>query len=484
MSKKYEIVIGLEIHAQLSTDSKIFCACSTKFGNEPNSNICPICTGQPGVLPTLNKKVVEFAVKTSIALNMKKIKGESIFSRKQYFYPDLPKDFQVSQYDKPLAEHGEIEIEVDHSPKKIGITRIHLEEDAGKLVHVGSDRITGSDFSLVDFNRTGVPLMEIVSEPDIRSPEEAKLYVQELAAILSYLGVCDAKMEEGSLRCDANISIRPVGQKEFGTRTELKNVNSTKALKDGLTAEVERQIEALESGEKIIQETRHYDEKTGKTIALRSKEEAHDYRYFPEPDLVPLVISDAMIAEARKDIGELPQAKIKRYVEKLNLSAEAADTIVAGKDLAEFFEKCLKSSDKAAELSNWIIGSVTAYLNEKKIGIGQSKLTPKKLVAMLNLIEKGTISKKIAKDVIVQLLETEKSAEEIVKASGTTQISDESEIEKIIDEVLAKNAKSVADYKAGKITAMGFLVGQTMKATKGRANPGLVNQLLQKKLSA
>ncbi|MFA4858296.1 MAG: Asp-tRNA(Asn)/Glu-tRNA(Gln) amidotransferase subunit GatB, partial [Candidatus Margulisiibacteriota bacterium] len=438
-SQKFETVIGLEIHAQLLCDSKIFCDCSTKFGNEPNTNICPICTGQPGVLPKLNRKVVEFAVKASLALNMQKIIGESIFARKQYFYPDLPKDFQISQYKEPLAENGWLEIELDGQgpgepgqAKKIGITRVHLEEDAGKLVHVGSDRIAGSTCSLVDFNRTGVPLMEIVSEPDIRSPREAQLYVQELAAILRYLGVCDAKMEEGSLRVDGNVSIRPFGQKEFGTKTEVKNMNSTKALKDALAAEVARQIKALENGEKIIQETRHYDEKTGKTISLRSKEEAHDYRYFPEPDLVPIVVTDEMMVEIKKSIGELPQAKIKRYVEELKISGEAADTIVADPLLAEFFEAGARQFDRPWILANWLVGSVAAYLNEKKVGIRQTKLTPENLINLVRQIDTGAISNKIAKEVIIKILETGEAAEEIIKASGVTQISSEAELAKII----------------------------------------------------
>ena len=479
---KYETVIGLEIHAQLLTESKIFCSCSTKFGNEPNSNICPVCTGQPGVLPVLNKKVIEFAIKTAVAVNCK-IAPYSIFARKHYFYPDLPKDFQISQYELPLATNGQVEINVNGKTKRIRIHRIHLEEDAGKLVHAGSDRIQGATHSLVDFNRTGVPLMEIVSEPDISSPEEARAYVQEIAAILKSLGVCDAKMEEGSLRCDANLSIRPIGQKELGTKTEIKNMNSTKALKDALAIEVERQTAVLESGERITQETRHYNEKTGKTISLRSKEEAHDYRYFPEPDLVPVEVSRDWIEELKKGIKELPADKIARYVKEYGLKTEDAETIIASPGISEFFEEAVKLCNKPKEVAKWLVGDITAYLNANKIEIGNSKLEIGNLVEMLELIDKGTISGKIAKDVIVRMLETGKPAGELVKESGATQISNEDEIVKIIQEVIKNNEKSVTDYKSGKKNAIGFLVGQVMKASKGRANPGLVNKLLTKALS-
>jgi aspartyl-tRNA(Asn)/glutamyl-tRNA(Gln) amidotransferase subunit B len=477
----FEAVIGLEIHAQLLTESKIFCSCSTTFGNEPNRNICPVCTGQPGVLPVLNKKVVEFAIKTALALHCQ-IAPYSIFARKQYFYPDLPKDFQISMYELPLATNGYIEITVNGEKKKIRIHRIHLEEDAGKLVHAGSDRIQGSTYSLVDFNRTGVPLMEIVSEPDMSTPEEARAYVQELAAILKSLGVCDAKMEEGSLRCDANISIRPKGDTKLGTKAELKNMNSTKALRDGIESEIERQISTVESGERIVQETRHYNEATGKTISLRSKEEAHDYRYFPEPDLVPLEIEKDWIEEIKKGIGELPAEKIARYVKEYGIKVEDVETILATPGMAEFFEGAVKLYPKAQVIANWLTGDVSAYLNNKKTTIDNCKLKIDNLIKMLELIDKGTISGKIAKEIIVKIMETGKSAEEIVKESGATQISDEGELVKIIQEVIKNNPKAVEDYKNGKTASIGFLAGQVMKATKGRANPGLINQLLKKEL--
>ncbi|MCX5750509.1 MAG: Asp-tRNA(Asn)/Glu-tRNA(Gln) amidotransferase subunit GatB [Candidatus Saganbacteria bacterium] len=479
---KYESVIGLEIHAQLLTESKIFCSCSTTFGNEPNRNICPVCTGQPGVLPVLNKKVVEFAIKTALALHCQ-IAPYSIFARKQYFYPDLPKDFQISQYELPLATNGYVEINVNGNTRCIRIHRIHLEEDAGKLVHAGSDRIQGSTYSLVDFNRTGVPLMEIVSEPDMATPEEARAYVQEIAALLKSLGVCDAKMEEGSLRCDGNVSIRPVGDKNLGTKTEVKNVNSTKALKDALDAEIVRQIKAVDAGERIIQETRHFNENTGQTISLRSKEEAHDYRYFPEPDLVPLEVSKEWIDEIKQGIGELPAEKIKRYVEQFGIKTEDVETILESPGMAEFFEGAIRLYGKPQIVANWLTGEISAYLNAKKLEIKNSKLKISTLVGMLALIDKGTISGKIAKEVIVKMLDTGKSAEEIVKESGATQISDEGELIKAIQEVIKNNPKPVQDYKDGKKASITFLVGQVMKVTKGRAKPDLVNKLLEKELS-
>jgi aspartyl-tRNA(Asn)/glutamyl-tRNA(Gln) amidotransferase subunit B len=483
MNNKYETIIGLEIHAQLKTDSKIFCACSTKFGNEPNTNICPVCTGQPGVLPVLNQRAVEMLIKTGIALNCE-IHDKSVFARKNYFYPDLPKDYQISQYKLPLATEGKIEIIVNGEVRKIGITRVHLEEDAGKLVHVGSDRIQGSKESLVDLNRTGVPLMEIVSEPDIRSPEEAKVYVGELRAILIHLGVCDGNMEEGSLRCDANVSLRPVGQKEFGTKTEVKNMNSFRTILRALEAEIERQTKALEAGEKIIQETRHFDEKTGRTISLRSKEEAHDYRYFPEPDLVPIDISAEMLSFAKASIGELPQQRKERYRKDLGIKAEDADTIISSICLLSFFEEtCSQHKALAQECANWLTGDISAYLKANNLEISQTKLTPANLVNLILLIQKGTISGKIAKEIIIEMLRNGKPAEEIVKTSGKTQISDEAELQDIILEVIKNNPGPAAQYKSGKTGTISFLVGQVMKATGGRANPQTVNELLRKELT-
>jgi len=475
---KFETIIGLEIHAQLATESKMFCSCSTKFGAKPNTNICPICTGQPGVLPKINKKAIEFAIKTAHALGCK-VEKQNVFARKNYFYPDLPKGYQVSQYELPLATGGHVEIEINGKKKKIGITRIHLEEDAGKLVHKGAARIMGSEESLVDLNRTGTPLMEIVSEPDIRTPEEAKAYVEELANILKQLGVCDAKLEEGSLRCDANISIRPVGQKEFGTKSEIKNMNSTRGILKGLGAEEKRHRKVIKGGGKIIQETRYFDEKTDSTKSMRSKEHAHDYRYFPEPDLVPVEPDQKWINDITKNVGELPSERKARYEKELKLPSHDADVLTSSKEMSEFFEATLKLYKNAKTISNWLLGDISAYLNDNKITLSKTKLTPELLVETLNAIDSGKISGKIAKEIVPKQLETGKKVEEM----GMSQISDEAELVKIIKEVLVSNNKSVQAYKSGKTSAIGFLVGQVMKATKGRANPGVVNKLLKEELS-
>jgi aspartyl-tRNA(Asn)/glutamyl-tRNA(Gln) amidotransferase subunit B len=478
---QYETVIGLEIHAQLLTESKMFCGCSTKFGAPPNTNICPVCTGQPGVLPVTNKKAIELAIKTAIALNCK-IEPHCVFARKNYFYPDLPKDYQISQYELPLATGGLLEIELDGTRKKIGITRVHLEEDAGKLVHKGADRIMGSQESLVDFNRTGVPLMEIVTEPDIRSPQEAKLFMESLQHLLQFIQVCDAKMEEGSLRCDANISVRPVGSKEFGTKTEVKNMNSFRGVLKALEAEQRRHIEAAQSGEKIIQETRYYDDVTDTTVGMRSKEYAHDYRYFPEPDLVPIEPEPGWIEEIKKTLGELPEEKKKRFEEKFELSGADAEQLISTPALAAFFEESINLFNKPKVVANWIMGDLTAYLNEHKKSIAEIDLTPAQLTEILKLIEEGTISGKIAKNLLSQVLETGKQVKDLVDELGLTQISGEDELKKIIQEVIKNNPNPVQEYKKGKKTVSGFLVGQVMKATKGRANPGLVNKLLIKLL--
>ena len=484
---KYEVVVGLEIHAQLKTKSKLFCGCSTTFGGTPNSNVCPVCTGQPGVLPVLNQTVVLYALKTALAVDCEKIRQGSIFARKNYFYPDLPKDYQVSQYEEPLAEKGVLEIAVtlpggSKGTKKIGITRIHLEEDAGKLVHAGADRIHGSTHSYVDFNRTGIPLMEIVSEPDMRTPEEAKTYVQDLRAILVSIGVCDGNLEEGSLRCDANISLRPWGQQAFGTKVEVKNMNSYRTIQKALEAEIVRQTEALDNGEKIYQETRHYDEDTNTTISLRSKEEAHDYRYFPEPDLLPIEITDAMMKEAKETLGELPAQKHARLIQDYQLTAAEAEILTSDAVFSAFFEAATKLGAKPKTAANWLLGDVRAYLNKEKLELTAAKISPEKLVALIKLVDSGTISHTAGKEVIIKMLESGDSAESIVKASGATQISDESAIEEIIKQVLAANPNPVADFKAGKAAAMGFLTGQAMKASKGRANPGKVNEILKKLL--
>ncbi|NQU17586.1 MAG: Asp-tRNA(Asn)/Glu-tRNA(Gln) amidotransferase subunit GatB [Candidatus Saganbacteria bacterium] len=481
MTSKYETVIGLEIHAQLSTESKMFCSCSTKFGAEPNTNICEVCTGQPGALPKTNKKAIELAIKTGLALNCK-IEPYSVFARKNYFYPDLPKAYQISQFDLPIITGGYLEIEVEGKKKKIKLTRIHLEEDAGKLVHKGAERIMGSEESLVDYNRGGTPLMEIVTEPDIRSPLEAKIFMEDLAHLLQYLGVCDAKMEQGSLRCDANISIRPVGQKELGTRSELKNMNSFRFVQMGLTAEVARHTELKESGEKIIQETRYFDTKTHETKSMRSKEEAHDYRYFPEPDLITVEPDKEWIEEIKTTITELPEKKKERYTKEYGLSDQAAETLISTKELSDYFESCLKIEKKPKEITNWILGDITAYLKAKNLNIKDINLPPGEVIELIKLIEKGTISGKIAKEVIVKTLNTGKTIKDIVSESGSTQISNEDELQKIVEEAIKNSPKQVEQYKSGKKAIIGYLVGQVMKASKGRANPGLANKLLKQQL--
>lgn len=482
MSTEYEVVIGLEVHAELRTESKIFCCSSTEFGGDPNTHVCPVCLGLPGVLPVTNKKVVEFAIKAGLALNCE-IAEFSKFDRKNYYYPDLPKNYQISQYDLPIAEHGNLQINVDGNPKTIGITRVHMEEDAGKLVHQGAT-IATSKSSLVDYNRTGVPLIEIVSEPDLRSPEEARLYLEKMKAILEYTEVSDCKMEEGSLRCDANVSVRPVGQKEFGTRTELKNMNSFRALQKALEYEVERQIEVVEEGGRVIQETRTWDEAKGITLSMRSKEEAHDYRYFPDPDLVPMVISRAWVEEIKDTLPELPDARKKRYVEDYGLPEYDAEVITSLKEVSDYFDQGLNHTKNAKALSNWVMGELLKFIN----ATGQSVSNPDfpipavNLADLVELIEKGEISTKIAKDVFKEMQETGKKPGLIVEEKGLKQISDEGAIVAIVEEVIAKNPQSVEDFRSGKDRAIGFLVGQVMKATRGQANPELVNKLLREKM--
>lgn len=478
---KYETIIGLEIHTQLLTESKMFCSCWAKFGARPNTNICPICTGQPGVLPVTNKKAIELAIKTALALNCK-IESHSVFARKHYFYPDLPKNFQISQYELPLATGGHIEIEIDGKIKKIGITRVHLEEDAGKLVHKGAARIMGAEESLVDFNRTGVPLMEIVSEPDIRSPKEAAIYTQTLANLLQYLGVCDAKMEEGSLRCDANLSVRPAGETKLGVKTEVKNMNSFKAIEKALAAEEKRHIEVTGEGGKIVQETRFYDDIAETTTGMRSKEYAHDYRYFPEPDLVPVEPSKEWVEEVRKTIGELPHQRKARFMDELKLSSNVSAILISDKTMAGFFEETVKLYNKPAIVANWLVGDITAYLNENKKSFQALDFTPAQLAEILQLVDNGTLSGKMAKEVVFTVLKTGKQVKDVIAESGMTQISNEDELTKIVQEVIRSNPKQVEQYKAGKETVMMFLVGQVMKASKGKANPGLVAKLLTKSL--
>ncbi|OEF99247.1 aspartyl/glutamyl-tRNA amidotransferase subunit B [Vulcanibacillus modesticaldus] len=473
---RYETVIGLEVHAELSTNTKIFCGCSTEFGAPPNTHTCPICLGHPGVLPVVNKQAVEFAIKAALALNCE-ISLETKFDRKNYFYPDLPKAYQISQYDKPIGKNGWVEIELDGKKKKIRINRLHLEEDAGKLTH--SDNGAGT---LVDFNRVGVPLIEIVSEADIRSPEEARAYLEKIKAIIQYTGVSDVKMEEGSLRCDANISLRPLGQEEFGTKTELKNMNSFKGVQKALEYEVKRQTELLESGKRIVQETLRWNEELGITVSMRSKEEAHDYRYFPDPDLVVIIIDQEWINRIKEELPELPDARKARYIKEYGLSDYDANILIESKSLGDFFEETLKYTNNAKTVANWIMGDLLRYLNSEDIEIQESKITPKYLGEMIQLLEKGTISGKIAKTVFKEILATGMDPQTIVKEKGLVQITDESEIAKIVDSVLSNNPQSVEDFRNGKEKAIGFLVGQVMKETKGKANPQLVNKLIRDKI--
>ncbi|RCW49211.1 MULTISPECIES: Asp-tRNA(Asn)/Glu-tRNA(Gln) amidotransferase subunit GatB [unclassified Halanaerobium] len=480
MATKYETVIGLEVHVQLATESKIFCGCSTEFGKEPNENTCPVCLGLPGTLPVLNKKAVDYAIMAGLALNCR-IAEYSKFDRKNYFYPDLPKAYQISQFDLPIAEHGNIEVETDKGVFNIGVTRVHLEEDAGKLIHEGS--IDKSEGSLIDYNRTGVPLIEIVSEPDIRTPAQAKAYLTQLKLIMEYLDISDCNMEEGSLRCDANISLRPAGQKEFGTKAELKNMNSFSAVEKGLEYEIKRQQQILEEGGEIIQETRTWDESLNKTISMRGKEEAHDYRYFPEPDLVPLEIDEGWKKEMSKKIPELPREKYKRFVSELGLPEYDAGVLIGDRAMAELFEETLKSYSDAKTISNWMMGEFLRLLNENNDCVDETGISAKNFAEMLGLIDEGVISGKIAKKVFEKMYSSGESAEKIVEEEGLKQISDEDELEKIVDKIIADNPSAVEDIKNGKDRAIGFLVGQVMKETKGKANPGLVNQMLRKKVA-
>lgn len=471
-TSKYETVIGLEVHVELHTKTKIFCGCSTEFGAPPNSHTCPVCLGHPGVLPVLNRQAVDYAMKAAMALNCK-IGDVSKFDRKNYFYPDSPKAYQISQFDQPIGEHGYIDIEVDGRTKRIGITRLHLEEDAGKLTHVD-----GGYASLVDFNRVGTPLVEIVSEPEISSPEEAKAYLEKLRAIMQYCDVSDVKMEEGSMRCDANISLRPAGQKEFGIRAELKNMNSYRGVQRGLEYEQYRQAEILDDGGVVVQETRRWDEAQGKTFSMRGKEEAHDYRYFPDPDLVSIHINEEWKERIRASIPELPDARKVRYASEYGLPEYDAGVITSSKAIADLFESSLTYTSDAKSVSNWIMGDLLGYLNSSNLELSDVKLTGQGLGEMINLIEKGTISSKIAKTVFKEMLQSGKLPAQIVEEQGLVQISDEGAILAIVKEVVANNPASVQDYKAGKDKAIGFLVGQVMKQSKGKANPGLVNKLL------
>ncbi|NCJ07635.1 Asp-tRNA(Asn)/Glu-tRNA(Gln) amidotransferase subunit GatB [Synechococcales cyanobacterium C] len=482
----YEAVIGLETHCQLSTETKIFCPCSTQFGTEPNHNVCPVCMGMPGVLPVLNQKVLEYAVKAGMALNCD-IARFSKFDRKQYFYPDLPKNYQISQYDLPIAQNGWLEIElVDElgsaTRKTIGITRLHMEEDAGKLVHGGSDRLSGSTFSLADYNRAGVPLCEIVSEPDIRSGQEAAEYAQELRRILRYMGVCDGNMQEGSLRCDVNISVRPVGQEAFGTKVEIKNMNSFNAIQRAIDYEIQRQVEVLESGGTLSQETRLWEEGAQRTISMRSKEGSSDYRYFPEPDLTPIEVPLAQLETWRSQLPELPAQKRHRYETDLELSAYDARILTDDLAVAQYFEATLWAGAPAKQAVNWIMSDITGYLNTEKRSISEIALTPAALAELIALIESSTISSKIAKDLLPKLLSQGGSPKALVEQKGLTQISDSATLTALIDQILAAHPQELEQYRAGKTKLQGFFVGQIMKKTNGRADPKLANQILSKKL--
>ena len=480
MDKNFETVIGLEVHVQLDTDSKIFCSCSTEFGSEPNTNTCPVCLGLPGTLPVLNKKAVDYLVMTGLALNCE-IATYSKFDRKNYFYPDLPKAYQISQYDLPLAKNGHIEVETEEGTHEIGITRIHLEEDAGKLIHEGS--IDKSSGSLVDYNRTGVPLAEIVSEPDIRTPAQARAYLNYLKKTLEYLGVSDCNMEEGSLRCDANISLRARGDKEFGTKVELKNMNSFKAIEKALAYEQKRQRQMIDAKEEIVQETRTWDEDKGKTISMRGKEEANDYRYFPEPDLVPLEINEEWKNEIKEELPELPAVRKKRFIQDYELPEYDADVLTDSRELADLFEECVEEYKDPKEVSNWIMGEFLRLVNEEKMEVADTKITGPLLGKMLKMMKEDVISSKIAKTVFEEMFYTGKDPEEIVEEKGLKQISDEDKLESLVEQIIEDNPDVIEDIRNGKDKAIGYLVGQVMKETKGKANPQMVNKMFREKIN-
>jgi len=473
---EFEPVIGLEVHAQLKTKTKIFCACSTAFGAPPNTHTCPVCLGMPGVLPVLNKKVVEYALRMALATHCE-ITLESRFARKNYFYPDLPKGYQISQYELPIARHGFVDIEAAGGLRRIGITRIHMEEDAGKLGH-DPDR----PVSMVDFNRTGVPLIEIVSEPDLRQPEEAGSYLKQLRSIVRYLGICDGNLEEGSFRCDANVSIRPKDTQPLGTRTEIKNLNSFKHVEKALQYEISRQREVLMDGGQIVQETRLWDPDKDKTTSMRGKEEAHDYRYFPDPDLLPLVIDEAWIENVKTNLPELPDARKQRFMDQYDLPSYDAELLTSDRELADYFENCTREFPQPKKVSNWVMGSLLGLLNARGKTIEDSPVSAVDLARLLALVEEGVISGKIAKSVFDEMALTAKPAKQIVAEKGLVQITDTGALEDVVLRIISSHPKEVEAFKSGKTQLLGFFVGQIMKATRGQANPKMVNDILKRKL--
>ena len=474
----YEAVIGLEVHAQLKTQSKIFCKCSTSFGAPPNTHTCPVCLGLPGTLPVLNKNVVEYALRMAIATNCS-ITRENRFARKNYFYPDLPKGYQISQYELPIAENGMIEINLtDGTTKKIGLTRIHMEEDAGKLVHNPLLPI-----SQVDYNRTGVPLIEIVSEPDMRTPQEVSAYLKKLHALVRYTDTCDGNMEEGSFRCDANVSVRQKGETKLGTRTELKNMNSFRNVEKGVQYEIDRQISLIEQGEKVVQETRLFDANKGKTYTMRGKEEAHDYRYFPDPDLIPLVIDDEWIERVKSELPELPDSRKARFIADYKLSEYDSSVLTSERDIADYFEACVEKLNQPKLVANWVMSNVLGLLHSENITIGKSPVSPDNLAKLLQLVHKDVISGKMAKTVFEEMAKTGNDPESIVEKKGLVQVSDENELLPLVQSLIENHPKEKESYQNGKTKLMGFFVGQVMKATKGKANPKIVNNLLKKMLS-
>ena len=473
---EFETVIGLEIHAQLATESKIFCSCSTEFGCPPNQNTCPVCLGLPGSLPALNQKVIEYAVKLGLATNCS-IRTDSQFARKNYFYPDLPKAYQISQYERPICERGYLEISTDEGQKQIGITRIHLEEDAGKLLHQEN-----SDSSSVDLNRAGIPLVEIVSEPELSSSEEAKSYMEKMHAILTALGICSGDMEKGHMRCDANVSIRPKGQKEFGTRTEIKNLNSFRFVKQAIDYEIERHREEILDGRELVQETRLWDSERKLTFSMRSKEEAEEYRYFPDPDLPVVELDTAWVDGLRESLPELPDARKLRYREKLGLSEYDAEVLSMSGEASEFFEEVLEVGGDPKQACNWILGDMTRMMNEKDLSLRKLGIKPGMLAELISLIQEGTISGKMAKNLLPDLQNSDQSVKELVEAKGLVQVSDEQELLKMIDGLIQEHAAQVEEYQGGKTKVLGFFVGQLMKQTQGKANPGVANKLIKSRL--